>query len=272
MHKGETLNPEERRRKIIDFVESHEGCSPEQCFKELESKMARSTFFGHLLELKNDEIITAQHANKRDQRLFLNKTNILVSTQSKLEEFDKAFAFLMDKTGKRITFSAIAEPLVVLSKTPIDSSKILSYEQINRLLDTKLSIFFRMIDSFLLQSLIVWPKKIEDKETLKKLQVSVFLKIVDMILKYSEIHKDADFWKPRQEYEIFKRLRGAPLLLQFQAIYEQIGMKQEIDAVIDSLWNIDEDIRHLAYKEREMLGLDFKEDDGWRKLLTLVKG
>ena len=48
-------------------------------------------------------------------------------------------------------------------------------------------------------------------------------------------------------------------------------MKQEIDAVIDSLWNIDKDIRHLAYKEKEVWGLDFKEDDSWRKLLTLVK-
>ena len=48
-------------------------------------------------------------------------------------------------------------------------------------------------------------------------------------------------------------------------------MKQEIDAVIDSLWNIDKEIRHLAYKEKELLGLDFKEGDDWRKLLTLVK-
>lgn len=32
----------------------------------------------------------------------------------------------------------------------------------------------------------------------------------------------------------------------------QVGMKQEIDAIIDSLWNIDKDIRHLAYKEKEM--------------------
>jgi|SRR5215208_7756511 len=78
-------------------------------------------------------------------------------------------------------------------------------------------------------------------------------------------------WKLRQEYEIFKRLRGGPLLLQFQAIYEEVGMKQEIDAVIDSLWNIDKEIRHLAYKERETLGLDFKEGDDWRKLLTLIK-
>ncbi|HEU4822283.1 MAG TPA: hypothetical protein VFS97_02550 [Nitrososphaeraceae archaeon] len=54
-------------------------------------------------------------------------------------------------------------------------------------------------------------------------------------------------------------------------IYEKVGMKQEIDAVIDSLWNIDKEIRHLVYKEKELLGLDVKEGDDLRKLLTLVK-
>jgi hypothetical protein len=269
MYKGIML-PEERRRKIIDVVESHEGYGPEQCFKELEKDMARSTFFGHLAELKNDKIITAQHANKRDQKLFLNKNNIFISTQNKLEEFDEDFTLLTDKIEKKLLSSALAEPLSVLTKKPTDPSETLSNRQANRLTWTRLTIFFRMIDSILLQSLIVWPEKIKDKETLKKLQVSVFLKIVDMIIKYSEDHKDA-LWKIRQEHEIFKRLRGSASLLEFQAIYEKVGMKQEIDDVIDSLWNIDKDIRHLAYKEKEMWGLDLKEDDDWRKLLTLIK-
>jgi DNA-binding transcriptional ArsR family regulator len=270
LYRSVTLNPEERRRKIIRVVESHEGYSPEQCFKELESEMARSTFFGHLAELKNDKIVISQHANKRDQKLFLNKTNIFISTQDKLEEFDKVFTLLIDKIGKKLLYSALAEPLSALTKKPTDPSEILSNEQASRLTWTRLTIFFRMIDSILLQSLIVWPKRIEDKETLKKLQVSVFSKIIDMIIKYSEKHMDADLWIIRQEHEIFKRLRGSASLLEFQTVYEEAGMKREIDDVLNSLWNIDKDIRHLAYKEKEMWGLDLKDDDG-KKLLTLIK-
>jgi hypothetical protein len=48
-------------------------------------------------------------------------------------------------------------------------------------------------------------------------------------------------------------------------------MKQEIDAVIDSLWDIDKEIMPLAYKEEGVRALDFKENDDWRKLLSLVK-
>jgi hypothetical protein len=177
---------------------------------------------------------------------------------------------LIDKIGKKVLYSALAEPLSVLTKKPTDSSETLSNEQASRLTWTRLTIFFRMIDSILLQSLIVWPKRIEDKETLKKLQVSVFSKIIDMIIKYSEKHMDADLWIIRQEHEIFKRLRGSASLLEFQTVYEEAGMKREIDDVLNSLWNIDKDIRHLAYKEKEMWGLDLKDDDG-KKLLTLIK-
>jgi hypothetical protein len=48
-------------------------------------------------------------------------------------------------------------------------------------------------------------------------------------------------------------------------------MKNEIDAVIDSLWSIDKDIRYLVYKEKEYLKLDLEDNDDWRKLLTLIK-
>jgi hypothetical protein len=244
-------------------VELHEGFSPEQCFKALEPEMARSTFFGHLLELKSDGIITTQHANKRDQKLFLNESNILVSSQKKLEKFDYAYSRLLKETEQKILSDSYVTRLLS------GQSEVHSPEQIGQLTHARLDIFFRMIDSILLQSLIVWPKKIEDKDTLKKVYVSVLLKIGDMVSRYSEMY---DLWEIAQRLEIFKRLHGASALLEFQEIYENVGMKQEIDAVIDSLWDIDKQIIPLAYKEKEYWDLDWKESEGWRKLLALVKG
>jgi hypothetical protein len=257
-----TLNADKRRRKIKEFVELHEGCSPEQCFKALEREMARSTFFGHLSELKSDGIMTVQHANKRDKKLFLNKSNILVSSQRKLDEFDKAYSFLLKETEQKISLDSGI--MRALSGLPEGHSP----EQISQLTHARLDIFFRMIDSILLQSLIIWPKKIEDKDTLKKLYVSVFLKISDMVSRYSEIY---DLWEIAQGLEIFKRLHGASALLEFREIYENVGMKQKIDSVIDSLWDIDKEIMPLAYKEKEYWDLDWNESEGWRKLLALAK-
>lgn len=270
-YRTRSLTPEERRRKIKDFVELHQGCSPDQCSNGLEREMARSTFFGHLSELKHDGVIIEQYANKRDKKLFLNKSNILVSTEKKLEEFDKAFSPLLKETEKKILGSDIARAISKLPDSPIDPSQVHSPEQIDQLSHVRLAIFFRMIDSILLQSLIVWPKKIEDKDTLKKLYVSVFLKISDMVSEYSERHELKTTWKIAQGLEIFNRLKGTLTLLEFREIYENVGMKQKIDAVIDSLWDIDKEIMPFAYKEKEYYGLDWKESEGWRKLLALVK-
>jgi hypothetical protein len=127
-----------------------------------------------------------------------------------------------------------------------------------------------MIDSILLQSLTIWPNLIEDKKSLKKLHVSVLSKISDMIVNYSNRYHD-DLWKTGQDFEVFKRLQGGSALLQYQELFEGMEMKKEIDAVIDSLWSIDKEIRHLVYKEKDYLKLDFEDNDDWRKLLTLIK-
>ena len=270
MNRTSTLTPEQRKRKIMDYIASHECCSPEQCCKALEKDMARSTFFGHLSELKSDNLLTVIHSNKRDKKLILNKENIIISTQHKLEKFDKAFAALLAETRQKITCSWVAEDFSQLLIKKGKKPKIIPQEQIDQLYHTRMSIFFRMIDSILLQSLTIWPNLIEDKKSLKKLHVSVLSKISDMIVNYSNRYHD-DLWKTGQDFEVFKRLQGGSALLQYQELFEGMEMKKEIDAVIDSLWSIDKEIRHLVYKEKDYLKLDFEDNDDWRKLLTLIK-
>jgi hypothetical protein len=167
--------------------------------------------------------------------------------------------------------SDIGLPVAKSLGISIDTSETLSSQQTYQLLQTRLSVFYRLIDSILLQLLTVWSKKIEDKETLKKLYTDTFSKIADMMIKFSEQHIDANFWNISLKSLIRSRLGGSITLLEFQELYGNAGMKQEIDSVLDSLWNVDKEIRHLVYKEKEYLGIDFKEDDGWRKLLDSLE-
>jgi hypothetical protein len=255
----------------MDYIESHECCSPEQCCKALEKEMARSTFFGHLSELKSDKLVTVIHSNKRDQKLILNKDNIIISTLNKLEKFDKTFATLLRETKQKIHCSYVAEDFSeALRKQGKNPATIIPEEQIHQLYEVRMSILFRMIDSILLQSLTIWPNKIVNKGTLQRFNAAILSKISDMIVNYSKSYHD-DLWKTGQDFEIFKRLHGGSALLQYQVLFEGIQMKNEIDAVIDSLWSIDKDIRYLVYKEKEYLKLDLEDNDDWRKLLTLIK-
>jgi hypothetical protein len=49
-------------------------------------------------------------------------------------------------------------------------------------------------------------------------------------------------------------------------------MRQEIEGVIDSLWNLDKDIQRYAYKEPKALNFKFRYGTaGWRDLINLSK-
>lgn len=267
------ITPHQREQMVIDYISQHQGCTKADITRGLENEISKKTIDKIVDEMIEDDIIETkkENPNSRNIKLFLKENNLLVSIPKQLDQFDNAFTVLVDKTGQKVMDSEVGLPFSESIGIPIDSSLRLSSEQIFQLLNIKLSVFYRLIDSILLQSLIVWPKKIEDKETLKKLYIGAFSKIADIMIKFSGPHIDADFWNNSLKLQIINRLRGAGSLLDFQEIYGNVGMKQEIDSVLDSLWNIDKDIRHLVYKEKEYLGIDFKEDDGWRKLLNLVK-
>jgi hypothetical protein len=267
------ITPQQREQMVIDYISEHQGCTKAAITRRLENEISKKTIDKIVNEMIEDDIIEPkkENRNSRNIKLFLKESNLLVSIPKQLEQFDNSFTLLVDKTGRKIMLSEIGIPISKAAGIPIDSSSILSSQQIFQLLNIKLSVFYRVIDSILLQSMIVWPKKIEDKKTLKKLYVDAFSKIADIMIKFSEQHIDAIFWNISLESQIIDRLQGAVALLEFQQIYDNVGMKQEIDSVLDSIWNIDKDIRHLVYKEKEYLGIDFKEDDDWRKLLILTK-
>ena len=77
-----------------------------------------------------------EHANKRDKKLFPNKSNILVSSQKKLAEFDTAYSHLLKETEEKISLDSGLNRL--LSGLP----EVHSPEQISQLTHARLDIFF----------------------------------------------------------------------------------------------------------------------------------
>lgn len=267
------ITPHQREQMVINYISEHLGCTRADITRGLENMISKKTSDKIVGKMIADGMVETkkEKPNSRDIKLFVKETNLLVAVPKQLEQFDKAFTVLINKTGQKIMELVIAKPLSKQLDISNDPFVNLSSQQTFQLLDIKLTIFFRLIDSILLQSLIIWPKQIKDKKILKELYFSVFSKIVDMALKFSEQHNDASFWKTSLELQIIKRLHGVVALGEFQEIYENVGMKQEIDAVVDSLWNIDKGIQDLAYKEKKYLGIDFKEGANWRDILALVK-
>jgi hypothetical protein len=152
------MNNEERHEKIINFINLHAGCGVEECFNGIKEHMARSTFFKILSQLKaNNEVIVENH-NKRDQKLFLNKNNLLVSVPKELEQFELVFEQLFKKVSHKARTSRMEQIFNNWLKSIdcpnlLDTSEHIPPNQIPQLAEMIISIFFRIIDSYILCSL-----------------------------------------------------------------------------------------------------------------------
>ncbi len=133
-----------------------------------------------------------------------------------------------------------------------------------------------MVDSILIRSLTEWPRRIHDRETLKKLYHTVFTKISDMLIDIAEQHEIPSF---AMEYSLQKialtKLRGGALF-EYWKKFQNYGMQQEVEKVIDALWDMDKDIQHIAYKDREYIsqerGLNFEfSSNNWRNLFEMIE-
>jgi hypothetical protein len=219
--------------------------------------------------------VREERENSKKRKLYINKDNPIVVFPTKLDHFERTFFALLDRTTKKVSTSIGEEALVQVAEERSwpkkNTSERLSRQEMWQLHTMLLSIFYRMIDSCLLQAVTRWPKIIQDKDTLRNLYEIVFTKIADMLVAFTEKQEDSALLKRALDAHIIERIGGIRALLGYQQVYKDFKMKKEIESVIDSLWNINKDIRNSIYREPKTYGFKLDKSDDWRKLLQLCK-
>jgi hypothetical protein len=191
--------------EITNFIRSHAGCSVEHCFEGVDKHMARNTFFNDLAELKSDNVVIVKRVNKRDQKLTLNRDNLLVSIPKELDEFEKVFTDFLKWLAPETTESLgtgyrKAEPHVrdnnkYNQQSPPGSDLMddpdYHTEVEFRVMETSrlakaMQLLNEVIRVYSILSVIDWPRKISDKQLLSKLLTMVFSKISNLQLNLVE--------------------------------------------------------------------------------------
>lgn len=270
---------EGRERLVTDFIKKNKGCNKEVVVRGVSKDLSKKTVYKIIESLeKRGKIEDRREKNIRECKPFLKLDNPLVSVILELEEFEKSFFSLFIKAREKAGDSIKAKASDNLAKSLHlkleKSSDLLTAEDQDQLLSTPLSIFYRMVDSYLFRSIMIWPIQIHDKVVLNKLYEMVFMKIANMLKKIAEIDEQdiSPLLTSRNEYTITKRLGGAASLMKYRILFTKYGMQHDIEAVIDSLWKIDTDIQQYIYKEPKALHFRFKyEANGWRDLLDLAE-
>ena len=110
---------EDRSAKVVEFIRNHQGCNFQALVNGVENYMSRVTAYNTVHSLEKVGVIRAQKdkPNSRDHKLFVTTDNLLVSIPQELNEFEKSYLKLLDKSKERIRkkdFSPFVKKLQIL--------------------------------------------------------------------------------------------------------------------------------------------------------------
>src|SRR5690242_8872484 len=171
------MNIQQRRSMIKEFITNNPGCNKNKVAKALESKLSRVPVLNTIADLAKDgEIrIEIEKENSRDHKLYVNSDNILVLVENELNEFEKSFLSLIEKSKQKFDSQ-------YLSIKRNDSSQNYGsrFLPILPLMSQPIYIFQEVVNLFLVRAMISWPSKVQDKQILRKLFTSLFTKLADI--------------------------------------------------------------------------------------------
>jgi hypothetical protein len=262
------MENDQKRRLITDYIYNNPHCNKESVVKAMDGILSRVPVRNTIKELCEDKVVSIkkENQNSRDQQLSINTGNILFTVSRELDDFDKSFCVLLKKVGKEF------DRLYLKNKQ--GSRDATEMQPILNLLSECFHIFYEIVDTYLVRSVLQWSKTIGNREIRKQLYSSVFTKIADIHLRMSETLSSTKIGYLASFAEIFfqRRLYSTEnLLLHFDS-FTNGGMEKEIEAVLDCVWSINNDFKQLAFPEPEIYGWKFDYcTDGWKKVVELQK-
>jgi hypothetical protein len=264
-----------QRDEIINFLVNNPGCSKGDLVRGVKNIVSKRPLEKILQELKRDDLvkIEKEKPNSRAYKLFLCSENILIVLDNQIRDFNEEFKKLLQKV------EAVIPELNLLPFTNKENRDknfimILFYEQL------PLFILKYLMQCFLLKSIAVWPKIIQKKEIISKLNSLVFTEISKTVSDYSNFYNiklsksniHNENYNPNISDELTKLENNILYFAFFLLICKKKGIAKEFENIVDKIWLINSDVQIYLHPEaiRYNLSYEYGKDD-WRKYLKLYR-
>jgi hypothetical protein len=230
----ENLGP---RKIVMNFIRDNQGCKAQDIVEGLKPVLSRVPIFNILGELVKEGAVIDEKINRRDHRYFLNDDNLLVSIPAELDQFKDYFFKLIDEINRRFD-TKIKEHL---HKNNPDDFERKTFDPVRKrswILYSLLGLYQHLVGMYILQSLSLWSKKIKNKEATNKLYTEVFNRFQEIQLKLT-----SELFTPNEVglYDIAVESLFILKPFDLEAIadnFHEIGVDEQIEPVMDSLWEI----------------------------------
>jgi hypothetical protein len=173
-----TIDENRRRDSIINYIDTHQGCTAEDIVKE-NKQSGRGKTFRILRDLKKEDVIREEKSdtNKRDKKLFLIETNPLISFPKEVNQF-KEYLYRLFERAQLYRWWDYEDEV---------------YCPDDMLLRECFSLFFEYLNINNYRAFVIWPNTIKDKETLGKLYTIFYSEMAELNLELREKFKPVEF-------------------------------------------------------------------------------
>jgi hypothetical protein len=268
------MEEQERRRTIIEYIANNPGCNKQKVVKALEGRLSRVPVLKIIEEIEQDDIVNrlTDRENSREHKLYVNNNNIVVTVSNELKEFEEAFFSSFRKVKEK--FEALYLETWTQYSSDLSKCDLSKMHPIVNLISELFHIFYEVVDIYMIRSMMVWPKKIQDRDILKKLYSIIFTKIADMQLRMSDLLSTtvAGDFNPINQLSIRGKIYSTKKLMEHFDNFRNCNMEKEIEQVLNSTWRISNEYKQVVYPEPNLFKWDFNyQIDDWKKLIKLQK-
>jgi predicted transcriptional regulator len=279
IYPDDSLIDDDEYRDLIEFISRNQGCTAEQLVEGLKDKISRVPVYERLKVLLKEGLVKDESTNRRDYRLYVDRNNPSISIPQQLEDIEKRFKNLLNKSEPHWTqFEKTMDK--ALDMIVYDSNVDLFLELIkthgSRSYSAPTMILQIISDSIIVHSTTIWISKFHDKDALNKLFANVYIKLASLTSHYlSYLSNIQSGHLERIQFGGAAANRAlSPIQLMYvsRSLYKEIGIQEEVEALFDSLWIFNKDVRKLLFPEIELYKWGFRcEVDDWRNLLEIYK-
>ena len=264
-----------QRDEIINFLMKNPGCSKGDLVRGVNNIVSKRPLEKILQELKRDDLlkIEKEKTNSRAYKLFLCSENILIVLNNQIRDFNQEFKKLLQKVEAVIPEVNLL-PFTNKENRDKNFIKILFYEQL------PLFILKYLMQCFLLKSIAIWPKIIQNKDIISQLNSLVFTEISKTVSDYSNFYNiklsksniHNENYNPSISDELTKLENNILYFAFFLLICKKKGIDKEFENIVDKIWLINSDVQIYLHPEaiRYNLSYEYGKDD-WRKYLKLYR-
>jgi hypothetical protein len=187
------FDEEQARETVIDYVQTHPGCSKEEIWTVKENKIGKKKLNRILPALIEEGVIKGDKPIGRKRPLFVNEGNPYTVVVSELKKFEKIYFSILDKTVSarnnreylrdwsktKIKSFYFNDGLVEKKSHDIDEFLVESSYAMYLGLQSQ-HIFYGFLNIYMVRLVTNWSKEIRNKHVLNKINTMIFAKFAFM--------------------------------------------------------------------------------------------